>query len=327
MAHRVTVGKGLMTLHDQPDTPLTEAILRTLLYADIFNFPLTETEIHHFLIGFRATPAEIRTALRESLWLAAQIEFSGDYYALRGRGEAIQARRARAAASASLWPLAQRYGQILAHLPFVRMVALTGALAMRNARNTRDDIDFLIVTEPGRVWLARALAVLIVKIARLRGVWLCPNYVLARTALDQERRDLYMAHEIAQMIPLAGHDLYVMMRRANAWTDDLLPNAAAPYYHERDRRPHGIGRLLQRLGELLLSGPPGNALERWEQRRKQRKFSADARKKVSNSAARLDDKRVKGHFNDHGMPVMVRYQASLEAYQLVRQTERELFRK
>src|SRR5436853_1428378 len=52
---------------DQAADPTAEAILRTLLYADVFSFPMTEAEIVHFLIGLSATPAEIRAALEQSL--------------------------------------------------------------------------------------------------------------------------------------------------------------------------------------------------------------------------------------------------------------------
>ena len=32
-------------------TRIEEAILRTVIYADIFNFPLTRAELHHYLIA------------------------------------------------------------------------------------------------------------------------------------------------------------------------------------------------------------------------------------------------------------------------------------
>jgi hypothetical protein len=246
--------------------------------------------------------------------LAGRIERVNGYCAVNGHAYIANQRYTRESASKTLWPVARRYGVLLAHLPFVRMVALTGALAMRNASGSRDDIDYILVTAPGRVWTARALTVLIVRIARLWHVGLCPNYVLAETALVQTRQDLFIAHELAQMVPLAGFHIYEAMRAANGWSRPLLPNALAPFYNEADCQPRGIGRWLQRFGELMLGGRLGDAFERWEQQRKMRKFSADARK--PGSSAQIDDQRVKGHFNDYGTPALNEYQARLESYGL-----------
>lgn len=298
----------------QPDSRAAEAIFRTLLYGDIFSFPMTEAEVHHFLIGLSASRSDIRQALDQSVWLAARVERVNGYCAIRERTETAEERHRREAASEHLWPLARRYGVILAHLPFVRMIALTGALAVRNADDEQDDIDYLLVTTPGRVWLARALAVLVVRLARLWGVNLCPNYVLAKTALVQSRQDLFMAHELAQMVPLAGLSIYETMRAANGWSAAMLPNARQPFYQEPDRRPRGLGRAVQWIGELLLSGPLGDALERWEQRRKLRKFSAEASK--PGSSAQIDAERVKGHFNDYGYPALDHYRERLARYAL-----------
>ncbi len=299
-----------------PDSPLAAAILQTVLYADVFDFPMTEQEIHHFLIGIAATPEQVQQTLAESRWLAERVECGEGYWALRTRhtpGVNIRVQREqRERASNGLRPIARRYGALFAHIPFVRMVALTGALAMHNARSSDDDLDYLLVTTPGRVWLARALVVVIVRFARLRGIHLCPNYVLAQSALVQDQQNLYVAHEIAQMIPLAGFEVYKSLRTANQWTNALLPNAAGPFYAELDTRPHGIGRFLQWVGECLLSGPLGNRLEAWEHRRKLRKFAVAAQ--TPHASAQLDSDHVKGHFKDYGYPTLQQYQARIRDY-------------
>jgi hypothetical protein len=294
-------------------TALEDAILRTLLYADIFDFPLTEAELHHFLIGCAADLPTLRAVLRSSARLARYMEYCDGFWSLRGRTATIAVRRHREAASQLLLPSAHFYGKLLAHLPFVRMVALTGALAVRGAYHKHDDIDFLLVTAPNRVWLARLLSIGVVRLARLRGVRLCPNYVLAETALAQAQRDIYVAHELAQMIPLAGAALYAAMRAENAWTRAFLPNAEQPLYCSADSAPRGLGRALQRLAEAALRGKLGDWLERWERRRKQRKLAAQ---QAAQGAAQLDAERVKGHFQDHGERIRAAYARKLSAYAL-----------
>ncbi|MBI5929467.1 MAG: hypothetical protein HY862_09170 [Chloroflexi bacterium] len=315
----------------QPDThaPLDQAILMTLLYADVFSFPMTALEIHHFLIGRPASLEEIELALATpSAWLAQYIEVGTlnqqRVYAIiksESQNKAIfEKRQQRDLASTELWPKARRYGMLLGHMPFVRMVAITGALAVRNAGSPQDDLDYLLVVKHGRVWLARLGAVVMVKACKVLGVTLCPNYVLAETALAQDRLDLFMAHELTQMIPLTGQTVYQKMRLCNDWADVMLPNAQTPFYIEKDATPRRIGRWVQIVLELALSGPVGNWLEDWERRRKIRKFHNQA---TQSTDTVLDAEHVKGHFFDYGSRTLQRFQKSLETYDLARLYEME----
>ncbi|MBC7814276.1 MAG: hypothetical protein H7175_24185 [Burkholderiales bacterium] len=299
------------------------AILRTVLYADVFNFPMTAQEIHHFLIhpeptrledieAFLCTPGPLRELLDEE----------HGYFVCAGRADLIHTRIERERASQTLWPLARRYGMWLSRLPFVRMVALTGALAVRNAAADDDDLDFLVVTTPGRVWVARAFSIVLVRLGRLRGVEICPNYVLAVDALRQERQDLFIAHEVAQMVPIYGRDLYEQMRAANEWVLLHLPNADGAFYDEHEGSVGGGWNAFKRLVESLLGGGIGDKLEAWEYRRKLQRFATEMQK--PHADARLDESHVKGHFNDYGHPVLRKYRERLRQYGLIDATPKEL---
>lgn len=284
---------------------LEAAILRTVLYADVFNFPMTTAEIHHYLItDIPASLDAVESAVEDSIWLKQHLERIGDYITCSGRSELVAVRLRREAASQQLWPQAVKWGRWLAALPFVRMVALTGALAVRNASDGDDDLDYILVTSAGRVWLARAFAIVVVRIAHLRGVKICPNYVLAETALVQSRRDIFLAHEVAQMVPLYGQDLYRRFREENDWVYQQLPNAIDPFFTEPEYDLKISGRL-KRLVELVCGNVAGDWLEQWEYQRKLRRFATDL--KTPHSSARIDDTQVKGHFNDHGHPALNQY--------------------
>src|SRR5579859_1336958 len=95
-----------------PENLMAEAIFRTLLYADVFDFPMTEAEIYHFLIALAATPDGVRAALDGSPYLAQRIERINGYCALRENVRAIEKRIQHEAASRKLWPTARRFGQI-----------------------------------------------------------------------------------------------------------------------------------------------------------------------------------------------------------------------
>lgn len=295
--------------------PLDAAILRTVLYADVFDFPLMVEELHFFLIHDQPVSViEVRRALATSPALAAALRCDGEFVMLASRPALADRRAEREQASQRLWPLAERYGRWLARLPYVRMVAVTGALAMRNAASADDDLDFFLLTAPGRVWLARACAILLVRAARLRGVTICPNYIAAATALEQGRRDLFIAHEVAQMIPLHGQDLYRALRAANSWVDAHLPNAHEPLYQPHSSAESRAWLTAKRLLEAALNNRLGDALENWERRRKLERFASQMQR--SSSAALLDETQVKGHFNDYGHYVLRAYQDRLRSYGL-----------
>ncbi len=297
---------------------LEKAILWTLLYADVFDFPMTVQEIQRYLMEMQADCVEIERTLqfpsKELTPLIATREIAGQtHYAIRERADHVFAKRAeRETYSQKLWPQAETYGRWLSHLPFVRMVCLTGALAVRNPESLKDDLDYFLVVQSGRVWTARFFAVILVRLAKLWGVILCPNYVLAEDKLVQSRQDSFIAHEIAQMHPIFGLQLYETIRQENDWSLRFLPNAQQTFFAVQTYSS-GIGKIFKQVGEFLLKGWVGSQLEKWESRRKIVKFQ----KQIDhNSAAQLDKNHVKGHFQDHGQRILKKFYTRLDHYEL-----------
>ncbi len=302
---------------------LDAAILRTVLYADVFNFALTVRELHHYLLSRTpATLADIEAALTSSTLLKGALARSDELVALNNRPELFTLRREREAMAQVLWQPARRYAQVLGRLPFVRMVALTGALAMRNPSDPRDDLDYLIVTQPGRVWLARLLTVAVVRWVKLRGIVICPNFVLAEDALAQNRRDVYIAHEVTQAVPFYNAVLYGRLREENRWTFAHLPNADGAFHADEPQSAARGGGRLKRALEWLLSGRLGDKIEAWEKARKIRRFAQAAH--GQNSTARVDSTQVKGHFNDHGGMVIAQFRRRLAEFGLPEIDETEI---
>ena len=181
---------------------------------------------------------------------------------------------------------------------------------MRNAPDNDDDLDYIIVAKDGRVWLARLFAVILVKIVQRRGIVLCPNYVLGEGALRQERHDLFIAHELAQMVPIMGENVYDQMRQTNAWTSALLPNADTAPLFTQLQEPRGIVSKFKKTVEFVLGGALGDRFEKWEMRRKIRKFAAQLETSIEGT---LDESQVKGHFMDYGQWTMQNYQTQVDA--------------
>ncbi len=285
------------------DSLLERAILEALLYFDLFDYPLAFDEVVHYL-GVGRTADEVRACLTQTHCLSGRIIELDGYLALRGREALIARRLDRATTSERLWRRARRFVRVLRVLPFVRMIAITGALSMKNSA-AGDDIDVLIVTAPDRVWLTRAFAIALVYAGKLCGDTLCPNYVISERALTLDKHTLFVAHEFSQMVPVYGLDVYQRMRAANLWIQAMLPNAMCAVPRESDQPLGLIGRRLKRGLEWLLAGRLGDQLEAWEMRRKLRKFQSKLGR--PDGDAILDHDHVKGHFDDYGEPVMRLY--------------------
>jgi hypothetical protein len=288
-----------------PNRRLERSILRTIAYSDVFDYPLTRAEIHRYLDRITATPGEVAGALQRMAGSALAV--TGGLAALPGRETLVATRRRRQTEAERLWPAARRWAAIIGRLPLIRMVALTGALAVDNVEPGAD-IDYLIVTVPGRVWLSRAMIVQVVRAARLTGVALCPNWILSTDAVELEERSLFAARELAQMVPLTGAEHYRRMRRLNSWTEALLPNAAGPPGAATgDGRPRGP---LVRVAERMLMGRAGATIDSWDQRRKTREL---VRRHPDSPELVLDSRQCKGHVDAHGERIRSAYADRLAA--------------
>ena len=296
-----------------PDVPpsLIRAIQRTVVYGDLFDFPMTLDEIHRYLEATAATLGEVERAAE--IMIPDRLARAGSHYTLPDRSSLVEIRHRRARVAARLWPQALRCARAIGGVPLVRMVAVTGALAMDNVDDGAD-IDLLIVTAPGRVWLCRTAIIQLVRLYGLRGVVICPNWILSEEALELDRRDLFSARELAQMVPLVGVDAYRRMVDLNGWITDVLPNAVGPprrFPTIASARRSGIAR----IGESMLRSPIADPVERWVQRRKVREIR---RLSPGNPEVVLDHRQCKGHVDGHGRRIADAYRDRLRSLSLER---------
>src|SRR6202012_767481 len=135
----------------------------------------------------------------------------------------------------------------LAALPFVRMLALSGGTAHRNARGG-DDIDLFVVTAARWVFPTYPLLFLASRLTRTRGV-VCPNYLVDERHLEiAYHHDLFTAHQALSLVPIAGQPMFDRFVDANhGWVRPLYP-ASPPRPPAADLTAAG----LQRLGERIL---------------------------------------------------------------------------
>lgn len=211
-----------------------QAILTTILYSDIFHFPLSKEELWRFLIAKERIP---RKTFEESLESFPQLFAKDGYYCLRGREALIAKRKADQKEFTKKMQRAWWVAGHLAIIPTILFIGITGGLAAGSVTKD-DDIDLVIIVKKNTLFVSRLLLILILEGFGVRRRWgqrhtadtVCVNLLLDETALSwfENFQDLYTARELAQISPLFERDkAYHRLLAANKWLYKFLPNVHA----------------------------------------------------------------------------------------------------
>jgi hypothetical protein len=283
-------------------SPADLAILKTVVYADLFDYPLRFEELCRGLFDLALSPAEVRGRLDGSPELSAVVAERDGFVFLAGREPLLGARREGERRAAEL--LARHRGVLarIARLPYVRLLALSGAVAFDNVHD--DDLDLFVVARAGRAWSACLLVTLLARLVGARRA-ICANYFLDEGSLALADRDLYTAHQLAHLRPVAGGDAHRRFVEANAWVEGFFPAAYAASLAAA-APPARVG-----LGERILALGPGALLEAASRR----VLTANLRRKIPPGAdpasVRLGPGRLKLHINDHRPATIARFERAL----------------
>jgi hypothetical protein len=248
----------------RPEGSLREPIIRTLAYFSLWQHPLTVHEIQRYL-PVRANLGQIEDELYVLQELGIVREESG-FYLLPGRASVASRRHGQVRADAERLNVT-RHVRLVSQFPFVRSVCLTGSYA-KHVLIADADIDYLIVTEPGRLWLARTLLILYKKIVlRNSFEYFCLNYFVDTNHLQFAAHNMYTAVEVASMLPVFGIRHYYRCWSANDWLHGVLPNARAlalePGIEQKDSR---LKRVLERVLGLKIFDRLESALMHFTQK-------------------------------------------------------------
>ena len=295
---------------------LTEAVLATVAYSDVFDAAVDLDRIHRWLLGPPCT-VEAVLATAHDLVDEGRLGCVDGWYHLPGRAHVVAISRDRAERAARWWPVARRWVDRIARVPFVRMVGVTGGLACDSVED-HDDIDLIVLARTGRVWTCRALTAVVVRIAETRGVVLCPNYVLSVDSLALDP-GVYVARELVQMRPMVGPEAARQLIAENDWVNAVVPNANPDEAVDRCRPlPQGA---VHRAVERLLSVGGLDLLERWEMRRRSRRLARVESPRIEvgrPSESAFGPSVCKGHLDANGSAIATAWSDRLRSMEPTR---------
>ncbi|MCX6761674.1 MAG: hypothetical protein NTY33_02415 [Candidatus Moranbacteria bacterium] len=210
----------------------SQNILATIAYYDVLDYPLTVFELWKYLISSqksanseqqegKAMLVDIISEL-ETEELKKQIETYRGYYFLSGRKNLVAQRIERNKISEEKYRIIQRVAWFLRFVPFVRMILVTGRVAMKNA-DRKSDLDLLICLEKDRIFTGRTLVTLLVQLLGKRRYGkkitnrICLNYFITTNSLEIEMQDLFASSEYFFAAPFFGFEYFKKFQAANSW--------------------------------------------------------------------------------------------------------------
>lgn len=201
---------------------LEDAVVRSVMYAAVFAYPLSVSQLQSTLVGVAATASDIEACWSSSEYVRCRVGRREGYYFPLGHEHWVRERREREAESRVTLQRHRRLLLALCCVPFTRLVALSGSLAHLNGAASAD-LDLFVVTAPARTWSVTVAMVALAKLWGQRHV-VCVNYVVSERRLSVEPQDLFTANQILHLRPLVGADVYERFVDANPFVARFYPN-------------------------------------------------------------------------------------------------------
>jgi len=221
------------------------SLLQRLVYFDIFSYPLTENELFNYC-SFINPDRDEGLRILHKLIDSGVINFNSGYYYLSHDSSVISTRLRDNKRAFDRLKTAHRFSYIISCFPFVRAIFISGSLS-KNVMKPDDDIDYFIITEPGRLWLCRTFLTLFKKIFLANSHHnFCLNYFVDSNSLEIPDRNIYTATEIAFLLPVYNYDLYCEFIRSNEWYKTEFPNLRVQE-EKVSIRPWAIKKSLERI--------------------------------------------------------------------------------
>ncbi len=257
------------------------SLKKTLAYFDLASFPLTKEELYNFLWEppdfAKASTGKPTTSYSDFLLSLSEIKMpivdKNGYYFLFGREELIETRRRRLLISENKLKIARRAARIVRSVPFLKAIFVCNTVGAEQATDD-SDIDFFIVTEKNRIWVARLWVTFLLGLFRLRRVnnriknKICLSFYVTADNLNLANLrvvddDIHFAYWINQMLPIYDpENMYAKFLQANSWTKKYLPNIDAKkissyIFHITESK---LGKFWKRAWEKMWTGPYGDLI-------------------------------------------------------------------
>ncbi len=303
--------------YEQAIIPLTISqnaisVLSTLIYFDIFHYPLTATEVFERSTQYKIENTSI--ALQELQEHKIVFCING-FYCLHNKEQLVNSRLTANAYAAKSLQKAKLVSKLIKHFPYVRAIMLSGSIA-KNYMDEQSDIDYFIITAPNRLWVCRLFFVLVQKVIFLnRYKYFCYNYMVDENHITITDKSFYTAIEASTVLPVYNLNMYNRFIQENLWMKDYFPNypKAATTLLSNKRST------LQRIVEPLFNNKFGEWLDVFLMKKIEAKWKKAYSKKMFQGTKNLQLNRhtAKAHTEGHYNRIMNLYEHKKKDYEVM----------
>ena len=292
---------------------INKAIIKTLAFFDLFDYPLTPWEVYKFLYKKPAKYFDVIIAL-SNLVQNKKIETKNSFYFLPGKTEIYNVRKERYLIANKKYKIARRAARWLSWLTHLKMIAVCNNLAYSNSKND-SDIDVFIITAKNKIWLTRLLITLILQLAGLRRHGLnikdkiCLSFYLTEDNLKLQNialnPDPYFYYWFLTLTPIFDGNIYFEFWRNNNWLKFYTPNAFPKIINshrgiKNSKFKNYDKKINQKFDKMLMWRIEGGRLEKLAKIIQLKKMSANRSSVASQNDTRviISDTILKFHEQD-----------------------------
>jgi hypothetical protein len=307
---------------------LSQSILQTLAFFDVFEHGLTAEEIHVYLWRGGVAQKSSTICVLQDLVAAKKIVYDRGYYGLTYSADK---RITRIPHMMHKQQIAITAANILRYVPFVRAVFICNNLALETV-HAESDVDVCIVTRSGRIWIARLLATLFLRIMRIARTRyrsidkVCLSFYVTDVALDMSKitlgsPDIYLMYWVRSLVPLYDPDnVYGMLQQKNSWIIPYIRTIEEKILSSTFRvdQPTGIFGAITRSCEQMWGGRIGDLIEiqAKELQKAKMKFRFESIRDEPDSRVIVSDDMLKFHENDRRVQYREAWEARVMDYDI-----------
>jgi len=291
-----------------------QEIIKTLLYFDIFQHPLTKAEIWKYL-SFQSNETEVAKALATLLSEGKIFKFD-EFYSLHNNNKSIETRLECNKLAKEFMPKAIKIGKRIEKFPFVKAVNLSGSIS-KDVMHPDSDLDFFVITEKNRLWLAKLFLVLFKKLFLLNSKKeFCINYFISESNLQIQERNIFTSIELTSMIPVNGNYWHTRLLSENPWIKDYCKNFEFKYSESPNTE---IKPAWSRFLRSTLSGTLGDKLEKSVMKsvysKNKKQYAKDLSVEEFELMFRTNEVQAKVHNSNHQGKILALYGEKIRKFE------------